>query len=78
MLLRVALVLTGMALVVPPASAADIDVTFIDRFPSHDYHESPGWPQAGQTVSFVAHMKLAGAESEVASYIWFLDGVELA
>ncbi|MGA1840282.1 MAG: MopE-related protein [bacterium] len=61
-------------------SYTDVDVMFMDRVPNYPYDASKNTPEAGDTVTFVAHVKIP--ESPYlpmlqTKFIWFMDGIQI-
>lgn len=53
----------------------DIDVTYIDRIPNYPYDAAKNKPDAGDIVTFVAHVKLYNSMEQNTNYLWYLDGI---
>lgn len=65
-----------------PALAGDVTIGWISRAPELDYSwgsanpRVDGWPLAGTTVTWRAHVKNWGETPEPIAYAWRIDGVE--
>jgi hypothetical protein len=75
----VALLLCVLSL---PLLADDVTIGWIGRAPALDYAwgstnpKVDGWPLAGTTVTWRAHVRSWAAAPRPASYVWRIDGVE--
>ena len=67
-----------------PALASDVTAGWISRTPELDYvwgsanPQSDGWPLAGTTVTWRAHVRSWRTETTSVPYVWRIDGVETA
>ncbi len=70
--------LTSCAAAKAAGDAFDMNVLYIERTPRMAYNSSPetgGWPAAGSTVNWVAHVQLWGTtDVPSVNYRWVLDG----
>lgn len=73
-----------LLLLTVPALASDVTVAWISRAPELEYvwgSANPhvdGWPLAGTTVTWRAHVRSWRSETTAVPYVWRIDGVEHA
>ncbi|HVE70458.1 MAG TPA: hypothetical protein VNI54_03745 [Thermoanaerobaculia bacterium] len=76
--------LLALLLLAFPLFASDVSVGWISRAPELEYvwgSTNPhvdGWPLAGSTVTWRAHVRNFGASAVTTPYTWRVDGVEVA
>ncbi|MGB9625472.1 MAG: CARDB domain-containing protein, partial [Phycisphaerae bacterium] len=59
-------------------TAADLDVTCIERTPRYDYDAAKNNPAPGDVVTFSGHVRNTGTVTVSADYRWDLDGAPVA
>ncbi|MDQ3280080.1 MAG: hypothetical protein M3Q69_01560 [Acidobacteriota bacterium] len=73
-----------IALLTLPALADELTVAYISRLPEIEYvwnsahPETEGWPQAGQAITWRAHVRSWNATLYEAAYRWSIDGRTVA
>ncbi len=60
----------------PEQTGVDLDVGYISRTPRYAWDAVQKWPQAGEAVTFTAHVfNKGGKDSEPFAYQWWIDDV---